>query len=293
MGLMLALAALLAGGVALTARWGATTYQTWPSARADTSGTGQTSPQVPSVRAAALGYLRGLAVALVAGFWAGALVTGPAVRLIMRLLAATAGDGAQGGLTEAKEVVGNIDFGGTMALYLFGGILPGLLSGAVYVLVRRLLPAGRAGGFTFGVLHLLLAATRIDPLRPNNSDFHLVGPGWLAVAAFGVAVIVHGMAVAAIANRFSTSFPPGVTATASRRRAALPVVLPALLLIPGFLLLVPISAGLLIAVAAVRLAPGSLIPSPGLLRLGRVALGAIALALLPFTAMDLRDIVTA
>ena len=39
-------------------------------------------------------------------------------RLIMRLLAVTAGDDAQGRLTEADEVVGEIDLGGTVALVL-------------------------------------------------------------------------------------------------------------------------------------------------------------------------------
>ncbi|MGH9285649.1 MAG: hypothetical protein ACRD0M_08230, partial [Acidimicrobiales bacterium] len=63
----------------------------------------------------ALRYARGLAIGLGAGFWAGLLMTGPAVRLIMRLLAATAGAEAQGALTEAEEVVGDISLGGLLA----------------------------------------------------------------------------------------------------------------------------------------------------------------------------------
>lgn len=58
----------------------------------------------------------------------------------MRLLAATAGDDAQGRITEADEVVGSINLDGTIGLYVFGGILPGLLSGAIYVVFRRWLP---------------------------------------------------------------------------------------------------------------------------------------------------------
>ena len=81
-------------------------------------------------------------MALVGGFWAGALVTAPAVRLIMRLVAATAGDDALGVITEAEEVVVEIDLGGTLGLYVFGGILPGLLSGALFVVFRRWLPGG-------------------------------------------------------------------------------------------------------------------------------------------------------
>ncbi len=92
-----------------------------------------------------LRYLRGVAISLVAGFWAGLLVTGPAIRLIMRLLAVTAGDDAQGRITEADEVVGSINLDGTIGLIFFGGVLPGLLSGAIYVVCRRLLPTGRLG----------------------------------------------------------------------------------------------------------------------------------------------------
>jgi hypothetical protein len=109
------------------------------------------------VRITVLRHLRGVAIALVGGFWAGALVTGPAVRLIMRLLAVTAGDDAQGMITEAVEVVGRIEFDGTIGLYLFGGVLPGLLSGGIYMVIRRWLPAGRIGSVVFGALHLVVA----------------------------------------------------------------------------------------------------------------------------------------
>ncbi len=126
--LMAVMGVLLLVGIALTLRWNGTAYEAW-----DREADGGPA----SVKAAALRYLRGVAVALVGGFWAGALVTGPAVRLIMRLLAATAGDDAQGVITEAEEVVGEIDLGGTLGLYVFGGILPGLASGALYVVFRR------------------------------------------------------------------------------------------------------------------------------------------------------------
>ena len=236
----------------------------------------------------------GVAIALVGGFWAGALVTGPTVRLIMRLLAATAGDGAQGLLTEAEEVVGNIDLGGTIGLYLFGGILPGLLSGALYLLVRRWLPAGRLGGLAFGALHLVIAATRVDPLRPDNPDFDIVGPGWLAVLTFSLAAIFHGMAVVAIANRYSTRFPPpaGAGGRAERVRMVLPLVLPALLLLPGVFLVFVLTMGWCSRWSH----PGSH-PSCG--RCGaagrwsraRVALVVLALAFLPGAVVDLHDVI--
>lgn len=289
--LMTVIGVLLFVGIALTLWWGGTSYETWAPGLDDADRT--SVPDVrPPVRTIVLRYLRGVAVALVAGFWAGVLVTGPFVRLIMRLLAVTAGDAAQGRLTEADEVVGSINLDGTIGLLVFGGILPGLVSGAIYVVCRRWLPAGRLGGVVFGALHLLVAATRIDPLRPGNPDFDLVGPGWLAVAAFALAAVFHGMAVVAIANRYSHSFPPRATSRAGRTRAILPLALPALLLIPGATLLVPIGLGLAVTVAASRIEPVvRFAHGRGALVAGRIAVGLVALALLPGLVADLHDVI--
>jgi hypothetical protein len=282
-------------GITLTLWWGGMSYETWAPRMGNTAGRrAQLSPdeERPSVRTSVLCYLRGVAIALVGGFWAGVLVTGPAVRLIMRLLAVTAGDDAQGRFTEADEVVGSINLDGTIALFVFGGVLPGLLSGAIYVVCRRWLPSGRLGGVVFGALHLVIAATRIDPLRPDNPDFDLVGPGWLAVATFGLASIFHGMAVVAIANRYSHSFPPAVTSRAARIRAVLPLILPALLLIPFFIVLLNIAAGLAIYIAVSRSGPlVRFARSRGALLAGRVAVGLVAVALLPGTVTDLHDVI--
>ena len=245
-------------GIILTLWWGGIGYETWEPALDDADRTSRSSAADlrPSVQTSALRYLRGIAIALVGGFWAGALVTGPFVRLIMRLLAVTAGDDAQGRLTEADEVVGSIDLGGTIGLIIFGGILPGLLSGAIYVVFRRWLPSGRLGGVVFGALHLVIAATQIDPLRPDNSDFDLLGPGWLAVAAFGLASVFHGMAVVAIANHYSHDFPPAASTRVERARAFVPLGLAVLVLIPALLVILPIVAvGLVITIAASQIEP--------------------------------------
>jgi Ca2+/Na+ antiporter len=294
--LMAVLGLLFLVGVTLMLWWGGAAYQTWePGQTEDRDQPEPSSAEAPSpsLRGSALRYLRGVAVALVAGFWAGALVTGPAMRLVMRLLAVTAGDDAQGRLTEAEEVVGSIDLDGTISLYLFGGILPGLLSGAIYLLVRRWLPAGRAGGVAFGALHLIAGATRLDPLRPDNPDFDLVGPGWLSVTSFGLAALLHGMTVVAIANRFSSSFPPKAQDRATRARALLPLLLPVLMLIPGAFLLIPIVLGLVLAVAASRVnAAQRIARSRGFLVAGRVAIAVVALVLLPGAVLDLRDVIS-
>ena len=110
----------------------------------------------------------------------GVLAAGAGGRLAMRLLAATSPD-AEGSLTEADQIVGRISVDGTLGFFVFVGVPAGLLSGVLYALVRPLLPRGRAGGVALGALLLVLAATRIEPLRADNPDFALVGPAWLAV----------------------------------------------------------------------------------------------------------------
>lgn len=290
--LMIAMGVMMVIGLGLTLWWGSSTYLTWHPGDAPSEG----DRPVPSIGGAAQRYLRGVLVALVAGVWAGALVTGPAMRLVMRLLAATAGDAAQGRRTEATEIVGSIDFDGTLGLYVFGGLLPGLLSGFIYLMVRRWLPAGRMGGVVFGLLHLVIGATRIDPLRPDNVDFALVGPGWLSVLSFGLAAIFHGMAVAAIANRYSHVFPQDLARDkprATRIRAAAPAVIPLLLLIPGVFLLFFIAAGLVFSLGLQRLpdAP-ALSRNPLVLRLGRIVGVVVAAVYLPWTVMDLASIVS-
>ena len=291
---MALLGAFLLIGLLLTVRWSGSAYETWEPGTGGGAepGAADASGERPPVKAAALRYLRGVAVALVGGFWAGALVTGPAMRLIMRLLAVTAGDAAQGRITEADEVVGTIDFGGTLGLYLFGGVFPGLLSGAVYVVFRPLLPSGRLGGVVFGLLHLVIAATRVDPLRPENPDFDIVGPGWLSVVTFSLAVVLHGMAVAAFANRYSTTLPPKASGRAERIRAFAPVALPALMLVPGAALLIVLSVGLVITVLLSQVTPlVSALRSRASVVAGRAVLAVVALALLPGSLTDLRDVV--
>lgn len=304
--LLAVLGLLMVVGVVLTIAWGSRCYRPWAEVRGSSTGEAREphdgAPAAPAhpteldapilpVREAIHRYVRGLAIALVAGFWSGFLFTGSAMRLIMRLLGATSGESARGSVTEADQIVGDIDFNETLGLHIFGGILPGLLSGGLYLLVRRWLPAGRLGGVAFGALHLIIAATRLDPLRPENPDFDLLGPGWLSVLTFGLATVVHGMAVAAFANRFSASFP-----SPERGVPPLPVLLvlaPAILiLIPGAALMVPVLAGLALSVAAGRtrgLAP--LLASRPILVGGRIALGLLALVFFPGMIDDLHDII--
>jgi len=145
----------------------------------------------------------------VTGILAGLLVVGPGGRLAMRLLAATSPQ-AQGRITEAGEVVGDITLGGTLGFFVFVGLVGGPPFGILYVLVHRALPRGVLGGLVYGLALLVTFGAQQEPLRADNPDFGIVGPGWLAVAVFTLLAVVNGAFLAAAAGRLSQLLPlPG------------------------------------------------------------------------------------
>lgn len=274
---------LVVVGLTLAATWGGLTVRDPPPARSD-----QTPP--PDARPTAGLALRrlawGLDIAIVSGLVAGVTIAGAGGRLAMRLLAATAGDPAQGRLTEAEEVVGRITTDGTIGFMIFIGVFSGLLTGAAFMVLRRWLPQGRLGGLTFGALLLVLGATRFEPLRADNPDFDLVGPSWLALLVFGAVVVVQGVVTAAVAGRLSRALP-----LVSRRPAAVLVHLPLIvILLPS-----PLLAGaVVLGAAAVLLArfPGldGTLGSQRALWAGRLVLAALALVSFPGFVAALVDI---
>jgi hypothetical protein len=149
----------------------------------------------------------------------------------MRLLGATSQD-VRGSLTEAGETVGEITVDGTLGLVLFAGVPAGLFSGALYAVVRPLLPRGYAGGVALGALLIVLVGPRIDPLRSDNFDFVILGPAWLAVLGFSVLALFHGMLVVALANRMSDG-TPALTPRA-KRAGRIGAVAVLLLALPAF-----------------------------------------------------------
>ena len=231
-------------------------------------------------------YVWRLTLAVVSGVGSGVLMAGAGGRLAMRLLAATADDAAQGRVTEAEEVVGRVSTGGTIGFIVFAALFFGLASGAVYLLIRRWLPAGRLGGLTYGVVLLLVAATRLDPLRAENPDFDIVGPGWLAVVVFGALVIVHGMLVAAVAGRYSRTLPlPSWDRRSLARHAPLAVLLPAA---PFFVVVAVVGA---LAVGLSRVEPVvAFLRSTRALVVGRWALVAVSVVAVPGSVSALVEI---
>ena len=221
---MLACGALVAIGIVMIVMWGDEDVHDPPVDDGD--------PERKPIGLVLKIFLWRLALVFGCGAGAGVLMAGAGGRLAMRLLAATAPESAQGRVTEADQVVGNITFDGTTGFIIFVGIFFGLIFGILYLLIRRWLPRGRLGGLTYGFLLLVWFSTAADPLRPDNPDFEIVGPGWVSIITFVTLGLLHGMLVAAIAGRYSRSLP----LISKDWRTVIPYA-PLLLLIPGFVLL--------------------------------------------------------
>jgi hypothetical protein len=236
--------AVLAGLVA-TVRWGGLTVQ--PPHVPLPEGAGADDP--PAAGLVVRRFVWSVNLALVAGIGAGIMAAGAGGRLVMRLLAVTAGDDAQGRITEANEVVGRISADGTFGFVVFTALFLGSATGGGYLLLRRWLPAGRAGGLAYGGLLLVLAGTRLEPLREGNPDFDLVGPGWVSVTAFAALVLFQGMLVAALAGRISRVVP---LLGSHPRAVALHAPLLLLAPVPVVALVLVIAAALLVLVTRAR-----------------------------------------
>jgi hypothetical protein len=182
----------------------------------------------------ALPLPRYVLVCLGAGLGAGLVAAGAGGRLVMRLLAITSPD-AEFALTEAGARIGEITLGGTLAFVVFIGLPAGALGGALYALAGPLVRGGRAGGAALGAILLVLVGTN-EPLRAENFDFNLVGPGWLSVAAFTALALFQGVLTVALAARLSrgvSSRRPGPRAQLVGRLALAAVVLAALPFLAG------------------------------------------------------------
>jgi hypothetical protein len=274
---------LVLAGLVAAVRWGDLTVEP-PAAPAPEDPAD--APERPPMGLVARRYLWYLTVAVVSGVGAGITAAGAGGRLVMRLLAVTAGADAQGGITEADEVVGRISLDGTLGLVIFTGLFVGLASGLLYLLLRRWLPAGRAGGLAYGALLLVVAGTRLDPLRPGNPDFDLVGPGWVSVAAFAALVVFQGVVVAALAGRVSRALP----LLGTGRRAILAHA-PLLLLLPlGSLVLLLGVVGVVMVLASQVPAVVAAVRDHRLVTGGRVAVALVALVALPGFASAVVDI---
>jgi hypothetical protein len=241
----------------------------------------------PGAGAVAKRYVWHCALLLAAGVTAGISVIGCGGRLAMRLLAVTAGDAAQGRLTEADEIVGEVTTDGTIGFVLFQGIVGGVAMTAIYLVIRRLLPSRTAGGLAFGAGLLLVLGTTSDPLREENPDFDLVGPGWVSVLVFTALALAFGVVLAGFVARLSGWLPLPSTERAVLVRYA-PISAIAVL---AYVFTIILAAVGVAVVAVSRWRPlVDWVRSPTAVRLGQLALlGVVAIAL-PNAVGSLSDI---
>ena len=229
------------------------------------------------------------ALVLTAGITAGLSIIGCGGRLAMRLLAVTAGDDAQGRITEAEEVVGEVTVDGTIGFVVFNGIFGGVVGAAVYLLIRRLLPPRWAGGLAFGAGLLAVLGTTIDPLRDENPDFDLVGPGWVSVLAFTALALGFGVVLSGFAARLSAWLPLPSTERSTVLRY-LPI---ALIAAVGFTLtIVLVLVGAVVAIVTRWRPVVTWFRSPVALRVGQVLLLAVVAVSVPGALQSVTDIVS-
>ncbi len=216
----------------------------------------------------------------------GLLVVGPGGRLVMRLLAVTSGDDAQGKLTEAEEVVGAITVGGTIGFVVFVGLGGGMLIAVLFAATRKWLPSGRLGALALAFGAAVLFSTRLEPLRPDNEDFGIVGPSWLGVVTFLGLGLLAFLTFAAIAGRVGRSLP-----LLSKRPRVLVCYLP-------LVMILVMGVGFALGVAVVALAV-SLLAQPWFRKVwsdrrviigGRLALAVAVAAFLPSFIGDVTEI---
>lgn len=214
--------------------------------------------------------VRAVVVGIVGGIIAGVLVAGLGGRLMMRVLAATSGDSAQGLVTEAKETVGEVTVAGSVGFVVFNGIFFGMIGGVGYLLVRRWLPSRPwLGGLIYGIA--LLGLAPLDALNPDNSDFAILHPSWLAVLLVACLFPLYGMTTASVVERLNRTWPK-ISAQPRAILAYSPLLLA--------LLVSPIAVGTMVAMGIVFLLHGrrgfvDVWHGRGVATAGRVVLGAL------------------
>lgn len=165
---------------------------------ADRQSTASRSPRVAALIDAAWSLAAVLSAAIVAGLAVGGILA----RVIMRVAGGLSPIEAQGRLTEAEEVVGEITLGGTFFLVVFVGLFGAVVALGLYLVSRPWLPAtARGAGGLVGVLVLGIIGPD-DPLDPDNFDFVLLSFDLVTVVLAIGSAVLFGMSFASLAVRF-------------------------------------------------------------------------------------------
>lgn len=140
------------------------------------------------------------AVALAGGI-SGLVAIGAGSRLSMRLVALSSGTIGTGIRPDSDAIPGEITLDGTMFLLMAGTFIGVVFAVMVALLLERWLPrAGRRR--TLVVVGLTSWAPGLLLVTPDNPDFALFGPAWLAVALFSGCTLGYGLLTAALTRRW-------------------------------------------------------------------------------------------
>ncbi len=141
-----------------------------------------------------------------AGVAGGILTFGLGGRLMMRVLAATSPQ-AQGFVTDAEERVGEVTGSGTIGFVAFVGVAAAVPAG-VYVLARRWLPRrSLVAGLVAGGIGGGLLARPSGLIDPDNRDFDILTPTWLAVLLCLAVLVLGSLTIAILADRWVAAWP--------------------------------------------------------------------------------------
>lgn len=141
---------------------------------------------------------------VIAGGITGAVVGGLGSRLAMRISGIMSSDRvARMSRTEAGARVGEITFGGTLTLVIFGTII-GIIAGLFYIALRQYLPKKwQFSGLAFGLLLLAIAGSFI--IEGDNRDFRIFGSSIANVLMFISLFPLFGLLLAYLVERFERS----------------------------------------------------------------------------------------
>jgi hypothetical protein len=154
------------------------------------------------------GLVRHIAIGGIAGLVTGIVVGGGGGRLFMRIAGAAARDAAQGATTEAGFTVGEVTFGGTVALILFIGVFVGVAGAALYLIFRPWLSwTGRWRGAAVGVVLFAAASATSDVMNPDNFDFIILGNSVLLVVLIAALFLAFGFMVDAVFGFLDARLP--------------------------------------------------------------------------------------
>ncbi len=218
-------------------RWGHLPIRT-PTSRENTDSASWPSRLVASVRA--------LGPVCSGGFIGGVLVAGFFGRFVMRILAVTSGDAAQGLQTDADETVGEITVSGTIGFIVFVGLGAGAVAAIVLLLARPWLHVGGAtAGVLAGLVPLVLFGAR--DFSSENLDFSILTPTWLAVALIVGGTVLFGAAVGSVTARLQQ------TADSDSRFRNVPI-----LGVVAFAVVPPLLVGMVVYIVGRTALPGRL-----------------------------------